>query len=213
MARSVDVAKLADSMKRELHYYWSLDEGLDRAAASCMIYKVQNHIREVDKFSYQPLVISIGPYHHGAAALNTLQKEKWNYLDYFLKLHSQRSLYDYLTAIGALAKQARNCYAEDIKMNDDELLQMLLLDGCFLLVSLGGTNVILEYRLQIYREKHNLQETITECENGSDEGTSTGITPMNREATVNYQNEATEDDRKVGQLIESAREEKVYCNA
>ncbi|KAL6651921.1 hypothetical protein ACP70R_010846 [Stipagrostis hirtigluma subsp. patula] len=194
MAKLVDIAKLANSMKRELDYYWSLDEGLDKAASSCMIYKVQNHIREVDKFSYQPLVISIGPYHHGVAALDSMQKEKWIYLDYMLKLNCERSLYEYLSAMEGLAKQARNCYAEDIKMNDDEFLQLLLLDGSFILVILGATERVLQHRLQSCREE-NLQETITERGNGSDEVKSTESTSINQEDTVNNGNETVEVER------------------
>jgi hypothetical protein len=202
MAKIVDIAKLADSMNRELDCYWSLDGGIDKAATSCMIYRVQNHIRKVDKFSYQPLVISIGPYHHGEAALNNLQKEKWIYLDYMLKLNCERSLYDYLTAIGNLAKQARDCYAEEIKMGNDEFLQMLLLDGSFILVSLGGTKGILEHKVQKSRENVHFQETATERGNGSDEVTSTETTSINQEVTVNNENEARENDRsddEVGQ--------------
>lgn len=134
---------LVSSMTRELDYYWAMGEVLNNAVASCVIYKVQQHIRMVDKFSYEPCVLSIGPYHHGAPNLQNVQKEKWSYLDYVLKIKCDKNLLDYLLALEGLAKLARNCYSEDIKMDAEEFLQMLLLDGCFVLVALGGTRGIL----------------------------------------------------------------------
>ncbi|CAO2043971.1 unnamed protein product [Urochloa humidicola] len=130
-------------MTHELDYYWSMGEDHDNGAASCLIYKVQQHIRDVDRFSYEPCMISIGPYHHGAVSLQVMEKEKWGYLDNVLKLNCERNLLDYLTAIGELAKQARKCYSEDLKMNSETFLQMLLLDGCFILVALGGVREIM----------------------------------------------------------------------
>jgi hypothetical protein len=143
MHKGVDMNALVSSMTRELDHYWALGEVPDNGETSCLIYKVQQHIRMVDKFSYEPCVLSIGPYHHGAPNLQNVQKEKWSYLDYILKIKCDKNLLDYLLALEGLAKVARNCYSEDIKMDAEEFLQMLLLDGCFVLVALGGTRGIL----------------------------------------------------------------------
>ncbi|XP_051212073.2 UPF0481 protein At3g47200-like [Lolium perenne] len=89
-------------------------------------------------------MLSVGPYHHGASTLQAMEKEKWSYLDFILKLNCGVRLFDYLTEIGKMAKHARNCYSEDIKMDDEEFLQMLLLDGCFILTVLGGAKELLE---------------------------------------------------------------------
>ncbi|KAJ1273047.1 hypothetical protein BS78_06G250300 [Paspalum vaginatum] len=143
----VDIGHLVISMTKELDYYWLLGELCDEGADSCTIYRVQQHIREVDKFSYEPLILSIGPYHHGASALQAVEREKLSYLDYILKLNCEKGLLDYLTELRKIAKHARLCYAEDIKMDGEEFLEMLLLDGCFILTEMGGTKELFE-RLQ-----------------------------------------------------------------
>lgn len=131
-------------MTRELEYYWSLGESLDGQSSPCMIYKVQQHIREVDRLAYEPFVVSVGPYHHGATAVQDIKKRKWGYLDFVLELNCTKSLLDYLNGMDELAQKARSCYSEDIVLDKEEFLQMLLLDGCFLLVALGGTTKIFE---------------------------------------------------------------------
>lgn len=75
-SKTVNLSALVSCMSRELEYYWSLDEVPDNGKSSCVIYKVQQHIRMVDRFSYEPCMLSIGPYHHGALALQNMQKEK-----------------------------------------------------------------------------------------------------------------------------------------
>jgi hypothetical protein len=133
-------------MKEELDYYWSLGELPDTQAGICLIHKVQQHIREVSRFSYEPIMLSIGPYHHGAVSCQAIEKTKWGYLSEVVRINCKRNLLDYLNAVGALVSQARSCYSEQIKMNNESFLQMLLLDGCTILVALGGT---VELRAQI----------------------------------------------------------------
>lgn len=165
----VNMEELVSSMKKELNYYWSLDEMLDNTTNSCMIYKVQQHIREVDRFAYEPFVVSIGPYHHGSLAVQAMEKEKWFYLDYILKLNCEKTLLDYLTAIEVegLAKQARHCYAENIKMTDEDFLQMLLLDGSFILVSVGATKETERQWWKVYNERSNVATQDTDKMDGT----------------------------------------------
>ncbi|RLM65027.1 hypothetical protein C2845_PM16G21910 [Panicum miliaceum] len=64
---------------------------------------------------------------------------KWGYVDEILRLNCEKGLVHCLTALQELSRQARNCYPEDIKISSEEFIQMLLLDGCFILGALGGT--------------------------------------------------------------------------
>nr|CAD1834736.1 unnamed protein product [Ananas comosus var. bracteatus] len=52
---------------------------------------------------------------------------------------SPSRLRDYLKVMQRLENQVRSCYTEEIKMDKKKFRQMLLLDGCFILVSLYGT--------------------------------------------------------------------------
>lgn len=162
--KAVNVAELVHSMKQELDYYWSIGEALESGVRSCMINRVQKHIRDVDRFSYEPFILSIGPYHHGATRLLSADKIKWIYLDHVLKLNCNKTLFDYLSAIQELAKEARLCYSEDIEMDNEKFLQMLVLDGCFILVGLGGTSEIFAQRAQSSNSTGSLQEVVIESE-------------------------------------------------
>lgn len=144
--KQVNIGELVRSMKQELDYYWSLGSDNDYGTDSCLIYKFQQHIRDTNRFSYEPCIVSIGPYHHRSASTLGMEKVKWGYLDVVTKLNCHRNLLDYLTEIGGLAKQARNSYSEDINMNNEAFLQMLLLDGCFILCSLGGVLGLVQER-------------------------------------------------------------------
>jgi hypothetical protein len=44
----------------------------------------------VDELSYEPCVLSISAYHHGAPNLQIMQKEKWKYLDYLLRIRCDK---------------------------------------------------------------------------------------------------------------------------
>lgn len=134
---SDDVNELVSSMARDLIYWVSLVNG-DRTKCS-LIYKVLQCIRASDPNAYEPVILSIGPYHNRTPALLPMEREKWLCLDYVLKLNSNRSLHDYLSVITLLEREVRICYSEDNIMNSKTFVEMLLLDSCFILVCLNGT--------------------------------------------------------------------------
>jgi hypothetical protein len=134
----VDMDKMANFMTREIDLFWSKFES-DDGNKLCSIPKVPQHILEVDKNAYEPIILSIGPYHHGAPNLVAMEKEKWKCLDFILKLNCEVSLQDYIRAVYKVEKKARGFYSEDIEMNKMEFVKMLLLDSCFILVKVDGT--------------------------------------------------------------------------
>uniref|UniRef100_A0A452Y0L5 Uncharacterized protein n=1 Tax=Aegilops tauschii subsp. strangulata TaxID=200361 RepID=A0A452Y0L5_AEGTS len=136
----VEIDELYHSMKDELQNCFSTDIPYDSGSGFCLIPRIHEHIRAIDRYSYEPIILSIGPYHNGSPALSSTEREKWNRLDYVLKLNCEKGLKDYLTVINRLEKRTRMCYSGDIKMSKKDFLQTLLLDGCFVLVSLGKFN-------------------------------------------------------------------------
>ncbi|KAM0831927.1 hypothetical protein ACQ4PT_065208 [Festuca glaucescens] len=139
-AKTMNIDELANLMERKLSYYRSIYKEHDQRRKLCMIFRVPKNIKQVDKLSYEPKVLSIGPYYHGNSSLLFMEKVKWNCLDYVLKLNYRKKLEFYLTVMESLEKQARSCYSQEVSLESDIFLRMLMLDGCFLLVYLGVTD-------------------------------------------------------------------------
>jgi len=140
-ASTLDIDEIASSMALKLQNQWSMRESYRRETKQFRISKVSEKIRKFDRKSYDPIIVSIGPYHYGNPALLAMQKEKWDCLNYILKVNRNKKLQDYLEAIGKLQDQAMYYYSDEIKMNYDEFLQMLVLDGCFIFMVTHGPDI------------------------------------------------------------------------
>lgn len=135
----VDMDKMVSYMTREIDLFWSKES--EDGNKLCSIHKVPQHILEVDRNAYEPIILSIGPYHHGAPNLLSMEKEKWKCLDFILKLNCEVTLKDYVRAVYKVEKKARGYYSEEVTMGKIEFVKMLLLDSCFILVKVDGTVV------------------------------------------------------------------------
>ncbi|XP_022882461.1 UPF0481 protein At3g47200-like [Olea europaea var. sylvestris] len=97
------------------------------------IFRVGDHLRSINPESYDPEIIAIGPYHRGKSNLQKMEQHKVRYLKLFLERRNESSVERYVTTIRHLEDMARKCYAEDIQLDEDEFVQMLILDGCFII--------------------------------------------------------------------------------
>lgn len=103
--------------------------------SSCCIFRVPRRLVEINGRSYQPHIISIGPYHRGEPHLKMIEEHKWLYLGSLIA-RTQRhglGLQDYLRALQPLEMKARECYSEIIHLDTHDFLEMLVLDGCFII--------------------------------------------------------------------------------
>ena len=139
-ADSEEIKEISNSMAQTLGYLQWPDENPDDKDNWCQIHRVHQLVRQIDRFAYEPSVLSIGPYHHSDANLLFMEKQKWRCLHYILKLNCTKGLRDYIIAISDLENQARACYSGELKLDSKGFRRMLLLDGCFLLVYLRGTS-------------------------------------------------------------------------
>ncbi|XP_022767157.1 UPF0481 protein At3g47200-like [Durio zibethinus] len=101
---------------------------------SCCIFRVPESLVEVNDKAYRPRIVSIGPYHRGEPQLRMIEEHKWRYLGFLLKRMQGKGLglEDFLKAIQPLELKARECYSETIQLGSDEFLEMMVLDGCFI---------------------------------------------------------------------------------
>ncbi|XP_078153561.1 UPF0481 protein At3g47200-like [Carex rostrata] len=96
------------------------------------IFPVPSHIRERNKYFYEPRVVSIGPYHRGREDLKCMESEKLRYVRKMLHENPDKTLEDYLVELRKLESTARKCYYESVEMKSDEFIEMLLYDACFI---------------------------------------------------------------------------------
>lgn len=110
---------------------------LSRAAgkSSCCIFRVPTSLVEVNGKSYQPHIVSIGPYHRGDPALEMIQEHKWRYLGSLLSRTETIGIFleDIMKAIEPLVPRARECYSEVIHLDADEFIEMMVVDGLFMI--------------------------------------------------------------------------------
>ncbi|KAJ3709181.1 hypothetical protein LUZ61_012886 [Rhynchospora tenuis] len=96
------------------------------------IFRLPMYIRSKNKALHEPKLVSIGPYYHNTEPLRTLEEHKcWGLRD-FIETHCV-NLPNCIQKIEALEAVARQCYSETLSLGRDEFVQMLILDGCFIL--------------------------------------------------------------------------------
>ncbi|KAJ4722907.1 hypothetical protein OWV82_006339 [Melia azedarach] len=105
--------------------------GLSPTQPECSIFRVPDQLRKINEKAYEPEMLAIGPYHRGKDRL-IITECKTRYLQKLLERRSDISLSDYVTAMRASEERARKCYEGLIYMNEDEFVEMMLLDGCFI---------------------------------------------------------------------------------
>ncbi|CAO2839157.1 unnamed protein product [Amaranthus hypochondriacus] len=112
------------------------------------IYRVPEHLRNLNVNAYTPWHISIGPYHHKHPKYKIMDDIKLEYMNalFFRRfrnlisdINNNKSEEDirkenyegYVNLVSKLEPMARSCYAEEIKLSRDDFAKMLLIDGCF----------------------------------------------------------------------------------
>ncbi|KAF5464934.1 hypothetical protein F2P56_014971 [Juglans regia] len=98
------------------------------------IFKVHELLLKVNEKAYKPVLLAIGPYNdHGKVGHEFMEEHKLRYLKQMLLRRNECSVKDYISALSYLEERARNCYAERISLKKDEFVEMMLLDGCFII--------------------------------------------------------------------------------
>uniref|UniRef100_A0A0E0JK62 Uncharacterized protein n=1 Tax=Oryza punctata TaxID=4537 RepID=A0A0E0JK62_ORYPU len=109
------------------------------AAQAFTIFRVPAYVRESSRNSYEPRMVSIGPYYHAGAALRAMEDYKWRCLQDLLYRGAGAgvavvSASTLVAEMRTLEAQARACYSErPAVLASDDFVRMLLLDGCFIL--------------------------------------------------------------------------------
>ncbi|XP_071708286.1 UPF0481 protein At3g47200-like [Rutidosis leptorrhynchoides] len=101
------------------------------------IYKVPQYLRDGEDKAYIPNIVSLGPYHHGKKRLRAMDRHKWRAFYQILKRGDQDAKM-YLDSIKELEERARDCYEGHITFSSNDFVEMMVLDGCFVLELFRG---------------------------------------------------------------------------
>ncbi|KAL7177463.1 hypothetical protein ACSBR2_030760 [Camellia fascicularis] len=118
------------------HVSLYIDEKLSQLSPTrteCCIFRVPDRLRRENEKAYEPEILAIGPYHHGKDNLKQMEENKLWYLQKLVKRRNETSVDRYVRAMRELEERARKSYAGSINLNTDEFVQMMLLDGCFII--------------------------------------------------------------------------------
>ncbi|ONH97756.1 hypothetical protein PRUPE_7G208100 [Prunus persica] len=102
-------------------------------ARSC-IFRIPNVLRRHNEKAFVPNLVSIGPFQHGKKNLKVMQEIKLWYLHCLLdrKPTSETSLEYLVEAIKSMEQDCRDCYGEKIHMSSEKFVEMMVVDGCFI---------------------------------------------------------------------------------
>ncbi|XP_061977718.1 UPF0481 protein At3g47200-like [Populus nigra] len=103
--------------------------------SSCCIFRVPQSLVEINEKAYHPHIVSIGPYHYGKVHLKMIEEHKWRFLGGILARTQQHGIgiNDFFKAIAPIEEKIRDCYSETIECSRQELIEMMVLDGCFII--------------------------------------------------------------------------------
>ncbi|KAI8004607.1 UPF0481 protein [Camellia lanceoleosa] len=101
--------------------------------SECCIYRVRKQLRELNEKAYEPEIVAIGPYHRDKPSLKMMEEHKLRYFQFILQQNNNATVERFIIAVRSLEQEARRCYAEPITLSPDEMIEMMILDGCFII--------------------------------------------------------------------------------
>ncbi|KAF8012458.1 hypothetical protein BT93_I0581 [Corymbia citriodora subsp. variegata] len=101
------------------------------------IYQFPHYLKDGNDKAWVPQVLSLGPYHHGKEHLHYMEQHKLRCLDnILLRAKHKRDLY--LNSVRGVEESARACYGGAISMSSNKFVEMMVLDGCFVIELFRG---------------------------------------------------------------------------
>ncbi|KAK1273575.1 hypothetical protein QJS04_geneDACA023539 [Acorus gramineus] len=129
----LDVREFASSFMRELK---EVDSHTRAVNEQCCIFRVPLNLREKDSTAYDPMIVSIGPYHRRKEHLIMMERRKQIIARGILHETPSDVIDKCFKKVRDLEKQARSYYEDDIDMQSEDFLKMMILDGLFIVVVL-----------------------------------------------------------------------------
>ncbi|KAI3822356.1 hypothetical protein L1987_09945 [Smallanthus sonchifolius] len=99
------------------------------------ICKVSKNFYRKTEEIYFPRLVSIGPFHRDNERLKAMEERKWQYLNTLIlrAVNAEVRITKCVEHLKMMEDRARKCYGKEIDMTSDEFVEMMLLDGCFII--------------------------------------------------------------------------------
>ncbi|XP_008779873.3 UPF0481 protein At3g47200-like [Phoenix dactylifera] len=116
----------------------NLVQSMHHPKRSCTIFRVPEHIRRLDREAYEPLIVSLGPFHNGKLGCSFMECHKWQCVRHLLSRHpspehASQLLNQCLLELKKQDNNVRSCYSEALCLSTQEMALIMLLDGCFII--------------------------------------------------------------------------------
>ncbi|THF96352.1 UPF0481 protein At3g47200-like [Camellia sinensis] len=130
----------------------SIKDKMENVSLSHCICKVPEKLFKDNEDMYFPKLVAIGPFHHDDHPLNATKDQKWRYLNTLLNRQPnvEACLNNCVIALKESEAKVRKCYGEKINLNSDDLVTLMLVDGCFII------ELLLKFSMKSLRRRDDL---------------------------------------------------------
>ncbi|KAI7997360.1 UPF0481 protein [Camellia lanceoleosa] len=105
-----------------------------REKQNAFICKVPQSLIEIGSpRDIEPEIVSIGPYHRSKDGVLEFESYKWQFLHSLLSRTLQPHDVHLRQAMKELEREARTWYSEPIEISSEQFIEMMMLDGCFII--------------------------------------------------------------------------------
>nr|XP_010911906.2 UPF0481 protein At3g47200 [Elaeis guineensis] len=137
----------------------------------CTIFKVPEHIRQLAPKAYEPVIASLGPFHHHLYASCVITDHKWRCVWHLLSRHESQEYADKLLdeclmELKERDAEVRNCYSEVLprRLDAQNLALIMLLDGCFIIYLMLKMHARIESSREQVKKDQEQDDTVGKLE-------------------------------------------------
>lgn len=126
----------AEIAQEHENFILSVREKMEKASYSHCICKIPDKLFNHNEEKYTiPALVSIGPLHHGEEKFTFMEGQKWYYINTLLSRtpNMEASLDTCVRKLKELEWRARKCYGEDVTLESNKFIEVMLLDGLFII--------------------------------------------------------------------------------
>ncbi|GFY81590.1 hypothetical protein Acr_01g0013990 [Actinidia rufa] len=126
------------------------------------IYRVPKELRKDNEYHYTLTTVFIGPFHAAIPSLDAADGRQLKYraLNHLLD-RTQTTLSSLFSTLKRMKEEARLFYAVTVDLSSDEFVELMLLDGCFILALHAS-----DYQILVDRSPALLLPFLLEVERG-----------------------------------------------